>query len=106
MAVNVHLDYEQCRAISAGFHTDRGDIDQLYRQLKNSVEQLHNGGWVGEAADRWYNVMEGELLPAVLRLSNAQGSIGDSTQKVLLIIQQADEGCKSIFSNVLAGKSF
>jgi len=106
MATNVHLDYEQCRGIANGFRSDQSEMHQLYSQLKSSVEQLHGGGWVGDAADKWYNVMEGELLPAVNKLGNAQGSIGDTTAKVILIIQQADEGTKGFFGNLLSGKLF
>ena len=105
-SLKVRLEYSELTSISGGFRSQQQETQQLFQQLKNNVEQLHGGGWVGDAADKWYSKMEGELLPAVSKLINAQGQLGDGVQKIANLIRQADEGTKGFFANILAGKMF
>ena len=100
------LNYDELNGIVSTFRKEQQEIDQLGKQLKSSVEGLHNHQWEGEAADKWFAEMEGTLLPAVNRLSHALGFAADTTVKLMNTVRQADEGTKSFFAQLVSGAMF
>ena len=102
MAANPRVDYPAMQGIAKQFQNDQNDISNLLNQTKSKVEALHGNLWMGDAADKFFQEMEGTILPAMNRLVNALGRSADVTTKVATTIQQADEETKNFFSTFLA----
>jgi WXG100 family type VII secretion target len=100
------LNYDELNGIVSTFRSQQQEVDTLFKQLKSSVESLHNNQWQGDAAEKWFSEMEGSLLPAVNKLSHALGFAADTTQKCMNVIRQADEGTKSFFAQLISGAMF
>ena len=98
MATHPRIDYPAMQGIVKQFQNDQNDISNLLSQTKNKVETLHGNLWMGEAADKFFQEMEGTVLPAMGRLVAALGRAGEVTQKVSDTIRQSDEETKSFFS--------
>jgi WXG100 family type VII secretion target len=68
MVQKIRVVYNELMSASNQFSQEGQEITQLYQSLKNATEELYGSGFVGRTSDSWYREMEGELLPAVMRL--------------------------------------
>ena len=99
------LNYDQLVAIAKKFKDEGEDIAQLHSTTRQRVRDLHKE-WIGEGADKFFDEMETELLPAVQRLSQALFLSQDMTHEIMKIIQEADEETAGYFKNQLSGDDF
>jgi len=99
------LNYDQLVSIAKKFKDEGEDIAQLHSTTRQRVRDLHKE-WIGDAADKFFDEMEGELLPAVQRLAQALFLSQDMTNEIMKIIQDADEETVGYFKNQLSGDDF
>jgi len=99
------LNYDQLVSITKKFKDEGEDIAQLHSTTRQRVRDLHKE-WIGDAADKFFDEMETELLPAVQRLSQALFLSQDMTNEIMKIIQDADEETVGYFKNQLSGDDF
>jgi WXG100 family type VII secretion target len=95
------LNYDDVSGFVKRFRSEAQDIDALLKQTKGHVENLHNGLWVGEAADKFFNEMETLVFPSIGKLVGALGHAGDVAQKIADTIRQFDEDTKGFFNNLI-----
>jgi WXG100 family type VII secretion target len=99
------LNYDHLLSIAKKFKDEGEDIAQLHSTTRQRVRDLHKE-WIGDAADKFFDEMETELLPAVQRLSQALFLSQDMTSEIMKIIQDADEETVGYFRNQLSGDDF
>jgi WXG100 family type VII secretion target len=99
------LDYDQLTSIAKSFKDEGEDMVRLHSATRQRVRDLHTE-WVGEAAEKFFEEMETELLPAVQRLAQALFVTQDATGDIMKIIQDADEETAGYFRNQLSGDDF
>jgi WXG100 family type VII secretion target len=87
----VQVRYEELSNIAGRFEQVAADNEELYRRLRQCLENLQQGGWEGDAAQRFYGEMEGEIFAALGRLVRAMESGADTTQAIIVRWQQAEE---------------
>ena len=102
MGINVHLIYDQLIAMVRGFRDDGEDSVQLHNRLRDKVRDLHKD-WEGDAANNFFKVMEGELLPAVSRLARAEFALQDALHRIIRLIQDMDQEIAGFFKGELGG---
>jgi WXG100 family type VII secretion target len=99
------LNYDQLASIAKKFREEGEDIAQLHSVTRQRVRDLHKE-WIGDAADKFFDEMETELLPAVQRLAQALFQTQDVTGEIMKIIQEADEETAGYFRDQLSGDDF
>ena len=99
------LNYDELASIAKKFKDEGEDIAQLHSTTRQRVRDLHKE-WIGDAADKFFDEMETELLPAVQRLAQALFLSQDMTNDIMKIIQDADEETVGYFKNQLSGDDF
>ena len=99
------LDYDQLISIAKSFKDEGEDMVRLHSATRQRVRDLHTE-WAGEAAEKFFEEMETELLPAVQRLAQALFLSQDATGDIMKIIQDADEETAGYFRNQLSGDDF
>lgn len=92
------VHYDEMSAIVKSFRSEQAEIEALLKQTKGKVESLHNNQWVGQGSEKFFDEMEGQLLPAVQRLARALGFAADTAQKIHEVIHRHDEETKSFFA--------
>jgi len=92
------LDYDQLISIAKKFKDEGEDIVRLHSTTRQRVRDLHKE-WIGEAAEKFFEEMETELLPAVHRLAQALFLSQDMTNEIMKIIQDADEETAGYFGS-------
>lgn len=99
------LNYDQLGSIAKKFKDEGEDMGQLHSSTRQRVRDMHKE-WIGEAAEKFFEEMETELLPALKRLSQALFYSQDMTSEIMKIIQNADEETAGYFKNQLSGDDF
>lgn len=100
MANTQQLNYDEMQAIITQLQAEEEEIKSLLSQTKSQVEALHGSQWVGEAADRFFNEMEGFVLPRTAKMLYALNVAGQVAKQIVNIIHQADEETKGFFANL------
>ena len=99
------LNYDQLESIAQKFKEEAEDMIKLHSSTRQRVQSMQKE-WIGEAAEKFFEEMETDLLPALQRLSRALFQSQDVTGEIMKIIQDADEETAGYFENQLSGDDF
>jgi WXG100 family type VII secretion target len=106
MAKNTfQLNFDELTSITKIFKDEGEDIARLHSSTRQRVRDMHKE-WIGEAADKFFEEMETELLPALQRLTQALIHSQDATNEIMKIIRDADEETAGYFRDQLSGDDF
>ena len=97
MAEVVQFEYDQLKQIGQRFADQAGNVRTQFDKISQQMEVLKNGAWVGPNADKFYEIMESQLLPATKRLSDALDKGREVTDQVAKLMQEAEEESKGYF---------
>lgn len=100
MAGTVQVNYDEMQGIIKLLQQEENELRALLQQTKGKVESLHGNQWVGQGADKFFQEMEGTVLPAMGRMVYALDVAGNVAKQIINTIHNADEGTKSFFSNI------
>lgn len=106
MAKNIlQLNYDELSTIAKVFKDEGEDVFNLHSATRQRVRDLYKE-WVGEAAEKFFDEMENELLPALQRLSKALHFSQDVVCDIMKIVHEADEDTMNFFKGDLSGEDF
>jgi WXG100 family type VII secretion target len=97
MADEIRADYDQLEQVANKFAQQAQEIQQMLQKVRGSMQKLENGGWIGRGSDAFFNEMNGEVLPASLRLQQALGEANRSVKDIMQTVYQAEEEASSVF---------
>ncbi len=83
----VHFD--EIEKMTRALENEEGMIEELLSKVRFQADLLGTAGWVGRGADRFFDEMYQELLPALKRLSEALGDTSIHLKKISNIYQSA-----------------
>jgi len=89
-------EYDQLKAIAGTFRSQGDAIKAMNQRIKSAQQTLEGGDWIGEGAKKFYAEMNGQVMPALQRLSNALSEAGRVTQEIAQVTKQAEDesaGC-------------
>lgn len=84
-------DYEKLDVVAERFGREAEASSELTGRIRRCVQSLRSGGWMGVAASAFFAEMNGEVFPALLRLTNALEGARTSTRHILALIRDAEE---------------
>ncbi|MBK8020092.1 MAG: WXG100 family type VII secretion target [Chloroflexi bacterium] len=96
-APEVKIEYSGMKAIHNATESQRESTQQLLQRISDQVDTLRSDNWIGDNADKFYNVMDSELLPAVQRLVNAFNSMEDAIDNIMSIFEAAEDEGRGLF---------
>ncbi|MBL8097321.1 MAG: WXG100 family type VII secretion target, partial [Anaerolineales bacterium] len=67
----VRSQHEELKQIAASFGREAEATARSLAQLRRQKDVLQGGDWLGQAARKFYDEMDGSLLPALTRLQRA-----------------------------------
>ena len=102
-AKQVRSDYDQLKSMAGSFRQQEETCKKTSQNLKGIIEQLNSGqDWVGQGAKAFYQEMDSEVMPAMMRLQNAMAEAGKVTDQIAKRYQDAEEGMSSFWKSLLA----
>lgn len=93
----LRVEYNVMAGLSNSFAQEGHDIQQMYQHLRNQTEHLRGSGWIGRAADKWFNEQEQLLLPATLKLSQILIGVADLIKQLNSLFQAAEQEVGGLF---------
>ena len=97
MANEVRASYNELEQLSNRFARSQSEIQQMIQQVRNAMQPLENGSWIGRGSDAFLREMRGEVTPAVARLQQALGEASRTTKEIVQTMQQADDQASAPF---------
>lgn len=97
MANEVRASYNELEQLSNRFARSQSEIQQMIQQVRNAMQPLENGSWIGRGSDAFFREMRGEVTPAVTRLQQALGEASRTTKDIVQTMQQADDQASAPF---------
>jgi WXG100 family type VII secretion target len=97
MSDEVRADYQQLDEVATRFANKAQDTQEMLEKVRSSMEQLEDGGWIGDAADAFFSEMNGLVLPASRRLQAALDEASRVTKDIADGMKQAEEEASSRF---------
>ncbi len=92
----VRADHDQLAQISRGFQSEADNAQRMTQSVRQAMDTLQGGDWVGPGATAFYAEMNGEVLPSLRRLSSALGEAARATQQVSGILKQAETDAAAV----------
>ena len=106
MSKNIlQLNYDELGTIAKKFKDEGEDAFKLYTSTRQRVRDLHKE-WIGDAAEKFFDEMENELLPALQRVSKALHLTQDVTNDIMRIVHDADEDTTHFFTGDFSRDDF
>ncbi len=96
-APRIRAHYEDLEGIRNRFAQQADQVRQMSQNVRSKLEVLRDGAWIGEAANKYFDEMDSEVLPAVDRLINALEQASQATRQVSDRLHQAEEEASSRF---------
>jgi WXG100 family type VII secretion target len=98
-------DYAELQNIGKGFQAESDRTQQTLQRLKNEMNTLQGGDWVGQGAMAFYQEMTSAVLPSVTRLAKALGETARITAQISQIVKQAEEEAARVLHGDGSGAS-
>jgi len=96
-APRVRADYDQLGQVAQKFSQQGDSVQSALGQLRQQMEVLQNGDWVGAGATAFYAEMNDSVLPTVGRLAQALHTAQQVTQQISREMKAAEEGAAACF---------
>jgi len=100
MADEIRADYEQLQEIVNRFNNQSHAIQDMLQRVRNSMDKLEDGGWIGRGSDAFFSEMNGEVLPATERLRQSLEEAAQATNRIAQIMRQAEEDASNPFQKI------
>jgi WXG100 family type VII secretion target len=90
-------EYDQLKSIAGTLKSQGDAIKAMNQRIKSAQQTLEGGDWIGEGAKKFYAEMNGQVHPALQRLSNALSEAGRVTQQIAQVTKQAEDDSAGCF---------
>ena len=89
--------YADLDTLAARFAQQGEQVQTLTQRVAQRADVLRSGGWQGRGKAAFLAELDGEVTPALLRLSAALGQTGQVTAQIRLLILAAEEDAAAPF---------
>lgn len=96
-AALVRSDKDGLKEIEGTFNNEAQRVEQFTREIMSRMDKLRGGDWIGEAATKFYQQMDSELIPELNRLRNAMYEAAKTTKDIAATMQELEDRTSRIF---------
>jgi WXG100 family type VII secretion target len=96
-APKVRADYETLASIAQSFLREADGTQKVLGNLRQCLDALKGGDWVGRGATAFYREMDHDVLPTVKRLEGALRQAGRLTRQISQLMKQAEDDAAALF---------
>lgn len=96
-APRVRADYDTLTRMAQSFTQHAASTRQSLQQMRQRMDVLQGGDWVGQGATAFFREMTSDVLPAFNRLLTSLEQAGQNTKKMSDIMKQAEEDAARFF---------
>jgi WXG100 family type VII secretion target len=93
----IQCNYDSLAEMMISFSREADQTRQLMQTVRQVVNGLQSGGWIGLGAEAFFAEMEHLVFPGVERLSNALSDAGGATKRIAELLRAAEEEAAALF---------
>jgi WXG100 family type VII secretion target len=97
MSNTIAIEYEQVSQMSSHFSEESARVRKVLTDLERQIQVLKQGGWIGDAADAYYQEMDTDVIPGVNRLIEALTLAADTMSQLSTTMKNAEEEAQACF---------
>jgi WXG100 family type VII secretion target len=97
MPFEIRAQDEELDQVANRFSTQAQAVASMRQKVRQRMDALEGGGWIGKGADSFYNEMNSEVLPAVERLRRALEEASEVTSRIVRMLSEAEDEASSLF---------
>ncbi|MCU0498754.1 MAG: WXG100 family type VII secretion target [Anaerolineae bacterium] len=87
----LQVQYEQLEQAASHLTGEADRIEAIYKRVYQQVDRLRQNGWISEESDAFYNEMDNNFLPRVVRLIRALDATADGIKQMIVIMADSEE---------------
>jgi WXG100 family type VII secretion target len=99
----IQAEYDELAQTAKSFGQHADAALTYMQQVERLVEALEQGGWIGEAANKFFEEMGALIFPALHRLGGALHEAGSASIKISRAFSDAEEEAGNLFRGEGAG---
>ncbi|NUM45018.1 MAG: WXG100 family type VII secretion target [Anaerolineales bacterium] len=99
----IQADYDHLTLTVRRFETQADQIHNMTQTVRQRVDALQRGGWLGQAANAFYREMDDEIFPALKRLEEALQHAQATTLQMSQVLREAEEGAARLMQGERSG---
>jgi WXG100 family type VII secretion target len=88
--------YDELDQLAGMFSSEAGQVGETMGKLKSAIENMRDK-WIGEGAQKFFNEMESEVLPALNKLQTALNDGATKTKQIAGLIHEHEEQASNLF---------
>jgi len=88
--------YDELDQLSGMFSSEAGQVGETMGKLKSAIENMRDK-WIGEGAQKFFQEMESEVLPALGKLQAALNEGSTKTKQMAGLIREHEEQASNLF---------
>lgn len=96
-APKIRTEHDQLASIARSFERGAAESRRSFTKIRQSMDTLQGGDWIGKGASAFYKEMSDDVLPTFNRLISALEEAGRTTRNVSTIMKQAEEEAARLF---------
>ena len=90
------VKYDELDQLSGMFANEAGQVGETMGKLKSAIENKRDK-WIGEGAQKFFNEMESEVLPALGKLQAALNEGSTKTKQMAGLVHEHEEQASNLF---------
>jgi WXG100 family type VII secretion target len=94
----IQIQWSQMQTIQGKFQTDEATAQKVLTDLTRGYEDLKNT-WEGEAANKFFQEMENDILPRTRKMIQAFTNAAEVTKALVSLFQQTEQDAANIFKS-------
>lgn len=93
----IRADYDSLAQVAQAFGEQAGETRQTTQRLRQLLEVLQGGDWIGKGANAFYREMSADVLPTMARLASALEAGERVTLQISRFMKDAEEEAARAF---------
>lgn len=98
MPLSLQSDYDYLQRVAKQLSDHADEVRAAMLRMQQHVHSLEDGGWLGQAADRFYDDMHAATFPFLKQLDGDLDQTGRDTARLITLFQQSDERSRTYFA--------
>lgn len=100
----IQADYDHLALTVRRFETQADQLHNMTQTVRQRVDALQRGGWLGQGANAFYREMDDEIFPALKRLEEGLQHAQEITLQMSQVLQQAEEEAARVMRGESMGR--
>lgn len=90
----ISIDYEKMQKVANDFDREAGRVKKVLNDVNAQLNILRRGGWIAEAATKFYQEMDNDVCPGIDRLQSALTMASAKSRDIISTMKSStDEAC-------------